>query len=159
VFEAFLKGEHRRVLDARFRLSIPADLAQPLTRAGGACILVKEQPGALSLWSAAEWKQQLNRGLQLIQGKLEAGRFEGRIHEVQQLGRLLSTRHTDVHLADRHRLVLPTGFREFLGVEPGGETLVIGAALCVEIWRPSAWLEHLERAMPEFHRLFDGLSR
>jgi hypothetical protein len=30
--------------------------------------------------------------------------------------------------------------------------------LCVEVWRPVAWLQYLEEAMPEFHRLFAGLS-
>jgi MraZ protein len=36
--------------------------------------------------------------------------------------------------------------------------MVIGAAVCVEIWNPRAWLRHLDRRMPHFAKLFDELS-
>ena len=155
---SFLQGEYRRTLDERYRLSVPTELVEPLTQSGSECILIKELPGALSLWSAADWQQRLEQGVQLIQRKLEAGRLEGRMDDVQRLGRLLSTRHRAVQLAGRGRLVIPEGFREFLGVEPGGEVMILGAALCVELWRPAAWMRYLEERMPEFHRLFAGLS-
>jgi MraZ protein len=53
---------------------------------------------------------------------------------------------------------VPEGFREFLGVEPGGEVIVVGAAVCVELWQPARWLLYLEERMPEFRELFDRLS-
>ena len=62
----------------------------------------------------------------------------------QRLGRLLSTRHRSVELGARGRLLIPEGFREFLGVEPGGEVLIVGAGVCIEIWNPAKWLGHLE---------------
>ena len=74
------------------------------------------------------------------------------------LGRLLSTRHKSVPIAGRGRLLIPEGFRQFLGVEPGGEVLVIGAAVCVEVWRPDAWVGYLDENIPEFRRLFDELA-
>ena len=89
---------------------------------------------------------------------MRAGRLGGRLEDVQTLGRLLSTRHARVRLAGRGRLSLPEGFREFLGVEPGGELLVVGAALCVELWRPDAWFAYIDQRMPEFRTLFDNLS-
>ncbi len=63
-----------------------------------------------------------------------------------------------VTLAGRSRLVIPEGFREFLGVDAGSEVLLIGAAVCVEIWQPTAWVRYLEQQMPEFHRLSQELS-
>ncbi|MGB6041515.1 MAG: division/cell wall cluster transcriptional repressor MraZ, partial [Pirellulales bacterium] len=84
--------------------------------------------------------------------------LEGRIHQVQLLGRLLSTRHREVTIAARNRLLVPEGFREFLGVEPGGDVLVIGAAVCIEVWQPDAWLTYLNRRIPRFRQLFDKLS-
>jgi MraZ protein len=71
----------------------------------------------------------------------------------------LSTRHRPIQLAGRGRLVIPEGFRPFLGVEPGGEVQIIGAAVCIEIWSPAAWLKYLAGRMPRFRRLFDQLSR
>ena len=44
------------------------------------------------------------------------------------------------------------------GVEPGGELFVVGAAVCVELWKPNAWFKYIEEQMPEFRRLFDSLS-
>lgn len=154
----FIFGEAARSLDERYRLSIPAEMAEPLLGESPDCILAKERLGCLSLWSVALWQAKLDVGIELVQSKMRAGRLEGRIEEVQRLGRLLSTRHRQVQLAGRGRLVIPEGFREFLGVEPGGEVVVIGAAVCIEIWNPSHWLTHLEDHMPEFRQLFDTLA-
>ena len=156
--EDLLQGEFRRLMDDRYRLSIPSTLADPLTTAGPDCIAVKERPGAISLWSAGSWETRLDAGLQVVREKIQAGRLEGRIDQVQQLGRLLSTRQRRVQLGGRGRLLIPEGFREFLGVEPGGEVLVIGAAVCVELWQPTAWLDCLQVQIPQFRELFDDLS-
>jgi MraZ protein len=153
-----IHGEHRRLLDERYRVSIPGDMADLLCSAGDKCLLTKERAGVLSLWNAAEWNEKLVTGVRLVQDKIEARRLDGRIEEVQMLGRLLSTRHTPVQLANRSRLLIPEGFREFLGVAPGGELVVVGAALCVELWRPEAWCRYVDEKMQEFRQLFDQLS-
>ncbi len=152
-----LIGEFHRSLDDRYRLGIPTELLEPLSLQSGQAMLAKERPGCLSLWSAGLWRQKMDAGMSVLKGKIQAGRLEGRLNEVQQLGRLLSTRHKEVKLSERGRLLIPEGFREFLQVEPGDETMVVGAAVCVEIWRPSAWIEYLNRRMPRFRKLFDGL--
>jgi MraZ protein len=154
----FIFGEFRRTLDERYRISIPTELATPLSGSDQDCILAKELPGCLSLWNATLWQAELDSGVQLVESKMHAGRLSGNIEEVQRLGRLLSTRHRTVQLAARGRLLIPEGFREFLNVDPGGEVMVIGAAVCVELWRPDAWMQYLQDSMPGFRQLFDRLS-
>ena len=153
-----LLGEHRRTLDERYRVAIPKPLCQNLAAPGENLILAKERTGTLSLWNGAQWQSRLDQGLALVREKLQAGRMAGQLPEVQRLGRLLSTRHTTVQMAQRGRLLIPEGFRQFLGVEPGEHVLLLGAALCVEIWRPDAWIEYLQDNVAEFHELFDTLS-
>jgi MraZ protein len=157
-FQPFILGEFRRNLDERFRLSIPGELTEGMFGQSPNCILAKERPGCLSLWNAGHWQSRLDQGVELIQRKMQAGKLEGQIARVQVLGRLLSTRHKTVSLAGRGRLVIPEGFREFLEVKQGGEVLVVGAAVCIEIWNPAAWLKYLQARMPKFRRLLDGLS-
>ncbi|MDA7977858.1 MAG: division/cell wall cluster transcriptional repressor MraZ [Pirellulales bacterium] len=152
-----LFGEFRRSFDDRFRVGIPAELLEPLNLQAGQAILAKERPGCLSLWNATVWHQQMDADVRVLQGKVQAGRLEGRLNEVQQIGRLLSTRHRDVKVSERGRLLIPEGFREFLQIEPGEESMIVGAAVCVEVWRPAAWLDYLNRRMPRFRKLFDGL--
>ncbi|MDO4425528.1 MAG: division/cell wall cluster transcriptional repressor MraZ [Planctomycetia bacterium] len=156
----FILGEHQRTLDERYRVSIPMEMCDALTHSieGQECILTKERPGCLSLWNAALWQEKLNQGIQLIRDKMVAGHMNGRIDQLQTLGRLLSTRQKSVQFAGRGRLVLPEGFREFLGVEPGGEIVIVGAAICVELWKPERWLDYLDGRMPKFRRLFDQLA-
>jgi transcriptional regulator MraZ len=151
-------GEAVRRLDDRYRLSIPSELADALAAETADCILAKERPGCLSLWSSVGWKTRLDEGVGLIESKIQAGRLEGRLEEVQQLGRLLSTRHRSVQLAGRGRLIVPEGFREFLGAEPASEVMVVGAAVCVEIWQPDKWSDYVGQQMPEFRRLLDQLA-
>ncbi|MCC6125999.1 MAG: division/cell wall cluster transcriptional repressor MraZ [Pirellulales bacterium] len=154
----FLLGEFERTLDERFRVSIPGELADPLTVESADCILAKERPGCLSLWSAPLWQSRLDDGVELVKRKMHLGKLQEKIAEVQLLGRLLSTRHRPVQLAGRGRLLIPEGFREFLGVEPNGEVLILGAAVCIELWQPAVWVKYLETRMPKFRKLFESLS-
>ena len=156
--ETFITGEHKRTLDDRFRVSLPADLAAAVTDEAGDSILAKERQGCLSLWRAAGWQQRLDQGVSLIRQKIESGRMEQRWGEVQRLGRLLSTRYRTVRLANRSRLLVPEGYREFLEVGPNQDVMVVGAVICVEIWNPQAWLEVLRQDMPQFGPLFSELS-
>ena len=77
---------------------------------------------------------------------------------MQRLGRLLSTRSKTVTLANRSRLLIPEGFREFLDVPVNQDVMIIGAAIRVEIWNPAAGVETLRQDMPEFGPLFTDLS-
>ncbi len=156
-------GEFSCTLDERFRLSIPQGMVDRLSGGDTKCILAKERSGCLSLWSAGAWEAKYNARINLLEQKLQAESFgDDRIAQVQLLGRLLSTRQKEVELQGRGRLLIPEGFRAFLGVDrdpPGNEVLVVGAAVCIEIWRPAAWLAYLERRMPKFRRVFHRLSQ
>ena len=153
-----LSGEYRRAIDDRFRITLPVELANAVTDKSGETILVKERYGCLSLWQADQWQQRLDESVALIQHKIDAGRMEQKWDEVQRLGRLLSTRQRTVKLANRSRLLIPEGFREFLDVPAGEEVMLIGAVICVEIWNRAAWLEYLKGDMPEFGSLIKQLS-
>jgi transcriptional regulator MraZ len=154
----FLQGEFCRTLDERFRLSIPQELADALANHGPDFVLVKERAGCLSLWPATAWRQRMETSVELLQAKLRAGKLDSRLTEIQSLGRLLSTRHKEVQLAGRGRLLIAEGFREFLQVPAGGDAMVIGAAVCIEIWNPAAWRTHLESQLPAFQQMFDQLA-
>ena len=156
--EGLLLGEWVRSLDDRFRLSLPPEWAEELAASTGQCVLAKERPGCVSLWKSQQWQAWLADGVELVTGKIRSGRLSNRLEQVQMLGRLLSTRHRSVPIAGRGRVVVPESFRDFLEVEPGGEVLVVGAAVCVELWHPRRWSEHIGSHMPEFRQLFDQLA-
>ncbi|MDA0253702.1 MAG: division/cell wall cluster transcriptional repressor MraZ [Planctomycetota bacterium] len=153
-----LLGEFLRSLDPRYRLAIPPELLDPLVAAGPRLVIAKEQAGCLSLWSAATWKPRLDAAVDVLRSKLQAGLLAQRVGQLQDLGRLLSTRQKTVSLAGRGRLVLPEGFRDFLGVEPGGDVMVVGAAVCVELWQPAAWNAYVTAEMPGFRQRIDELT-
>ena len=156
--ETFITGETKRTLDERFRITIPTEMASAVTDPAGETILTKEREGCLSLWKADDWQRRLDDGVALIQRKIQAGRMEHKWSDVQRLGRLLSTRSTTVTLANRSRLLIPEGYREFLGVDSKNDVMLVGAVICVEVWNPQAWLEMLRADMPEFGHLFRELS-
>ena len=153
-----LTGEVRRTIDERWRLSLPNEFASAISDDLGETIVVKERFGCLSLWKADQWQDRFEAGLSVIQQKIRAERLAQRWSEVQRLGRLISTRSTRVKLAGRGRLVVPDGVRDFLGVAAGGEVVVVGALVCVELWNPELWVEQLKGDMPEFNELFLSLS-
>ncbi|MFM7058785.1 MAG: division/cell wall cluster transcriptional repressor MraZ [Planctomycetota bacterium] len=154
----FLTGEYWRTIDDRHRLMLPPELAQQVSDDDGGVIVTKERSGCLGLWRPDEWQRKHDDGVSLLRQKLDSGRMEQRASDVQRLGRLLSTRHQQVKLANRSRLLIPEGFRGFLGVDAGREVVVVGAVVCVEIWQPLAWNEVLRVEMPEFGELFRQLT-
>jgi len=156
--QEFILGEFPRTVDDRHRISIPQELVSLLLPQDGGCILAKERPGCLSLWNASVWQTSTDQAVDLVKGKMRAGKLEGRLDDVQRLARLLSTRHRLVQLTDRSRLLIPEGFREFLQSEANGEVMVVGAGVCIEIWHPRAWIGYVEGHMSEFRELFDRLS-
>jgi MraZ protein len=153
-----LIGEFIRTLDERFRVGLPPELLDPLRSAGPRLVLAKERAGCLSLWPAAVWKPRIDAALDVVRSKLQAGLLTQRVGQVQDLGRLLSTRHKIVTVAERGRLVIPEGFRDFLAVEPGAELMVVGAAVCVELWQPAAWNTYIAGEMPAFRQRIDELT-
>ena len=158
VHHDLLLGEWVRSVDQRYRVSLPSDLTGPLTDKTGHCVVAKERRGCLSLWNSQQWGQWLEEGVSLVTRKIQSGRLAGRLDRVQLLGRLLSTRHRTVPIAGRGRIIIPESFREFLGVGPEERLLVVGAAICIELWHPQRWNEHVEENMPEFRQLFDQLA-
>jgi len=150
-------GEFPRTLDERFRVSLPGDLVELLTADREVLTLAKERPGCLSLWNSAHWQQKLDDGVDVVCQKIKAGRLDADVAKLQQFGRLLSTRHVQLQLAGRGRLTIHERFRQFLGVEPGDEVMVVGAAVCVEIWHPQRWSDYLQQRMSGFRELFEEL--
>ncbi len=156
--ETFITGEIKRTLDERFRLTLPSEMAEAAADDNGECLLTKERYGCLSLWPARQWRPREEAGISLMQQKILAGRMEQRWEDVQKLGRMLSTRTRTVKFANRSRLLIPEGFREFLDVPAGGDVMVVGAVVCVEIWNPEAWLQTLREEIPDFGNLFRELT-
>ncbi len=156
--KTLILGEFSRKLDERFRLTLPGEFEEVFRPESGKCVIAKERPGCLSLWDEDTWKNRLDARIELIQQRLKLGDLEQKMPELQVFGRLLSTRHREINLAGRARLVLPEGFREFLDVEAGKEVMVVGAAVCIEIWHPQKWINYIEGEIPEFRNLLDVLS-
>ncbi len=154
----FITGEVRRTVDNRFRVTLPADFAAAVSDSEANCVVARERFGCLSLWRPDAWKQHIDDGVSVLKQKMEAGRLQQRWDEVQRLGRLLSTRHQEVQLGNRSRLLIPENFRDFLAVGAGEDVVIVGAVICVEIWSPDAWLAVLKDEMPGFGTLFKTLA-
>ena len=158
VATGLLIGEFIRTVDRRYRLAMPPELCELLLATGSRLVIAKERSGCLSLWPAAIWQPRIDGAIEIMGSKLQAGLFAQRVGQLQELGRLLSTRHKIVSLKARSRLVVPEGCREFLGVQPDTELVVVGAAVCVELWQPAAWNACISSEMPEFRRRIDALT-
>ena len=156
--QTFLTGEYQRAIDNRHRVTLPPELVSSIANEESQTIVAKERYGCLSLWLPESWQQHVSSGMTVLQQKLETGRLQQRWPDVQRLGRLLSTRHLEVQLGNRSRLLIPETFRTFLGVQAGGDVVVVGAGVCVEVWNPEAWLTLLKQDMPEFDDLFRTLA-
>jgi MraZ protein len=155
VDDAVIIGEFRRVLDERHRLTLPTEIVQYFGSDTANAVLAKERDGCLSLWKPETWNLHFDRFMRNLANRVRENIYESRqIPDVQRVARLISTRATPVQLGGRGRLLLPQGFREFLSVEPNAELTVVGAGVCVEIWRPDAWIGYLKTDLASFNDIF-----
>lgn len=154
-----LRGEFVRRLDDRWRLSLPDPFAGLLCpHEDSLCVVAKERNGALSVWNQKDWDARINDAVGLVARKLETGRLANRLTDVQTFGRLLSAKFKECRLESKDRLTIPEGYRAFSGLEQDGTCVVVGAAICVEIWSPTAWQEYLKQEIGSFGPLFEQLS-
>lgn len=148
-------GEYSRVFDDRYRIALPPELVDAIAGQEDECVLAKERDGCLSLWNGQLWKQKFDSRIQVIQQKYAGGMLDqAEWIKLQRFSRLLSTRSRPVKLGQRGRLLIPEGFREFLAVEANSEVIIVGAGLCIEIWKPQVWYDYVRDDIGEFHSLF-----
>lgn len=159
VDDAVILGEFRRVFDDRYRIALPPEVILHLGSETAPAVLAKERDGCLSLWKPATWDKYYEKFMRNLANRVREEIYEARqIPEVQRVARLISTRAKPVQLGQRGRILIPEGFREFLGVETNAEVMIVGAGVCVEIWRPAAWLEHLKGELGDFNDLFRQIA-
>lgn len=152
-------GEFQRVLDDRYRLALPPEIAQFIGPDNTEAVLVKERDRCLSLWKLATWNQHFEKYANNLRRQIADNIYESRrIPDVQRAARLLSARYRTVQVGQRSRLLIPDGFRDFLGVPANGEVVIVGAGVCVEFWHPAAWLEYLRADLETFNETFRSVA-
>jgi MraZ protein len=151
-----IKGEHRRLFDDRHRVALPTDFAEALGGDNADCVISKEREGCLSLWPKARWEKEFGRGVELLETRLRL-ELERDVGRLQQLVRLISARSRPLKIGHRGRLLIPEGFREFLGASANVEVILVGAGVCVELWRVEAWSQYLRAELQNFDSLFQQL--
>ena len=154
----FITGEFSRTVDDRYRLALPDEFKEVFKPESGKCVIVKERPGCLSLWEEPIWTQYHKKRIEMVHGRFYQGDLGRSVPDLQRFGRIVSTRYRHIQLADKARFLIPEGFREFLAVEPKQEVMVIGANVCIEIWKPQTWLPYIAEDILQFNSLMEGLS-
>ena len=144
-------------LDAKSRLTLPDVLREVAETWNGSCRVVKERPGAISLWAPDSTDTNIDAAVAAAMAKYNARGNQNLLEELMTLGRLRSTRETTAKLDGRARLTIPQAFREFLGVEPDGNAMVVAATVCIEIWRPDAWVEFVNERIADYRRISESL--
>lgn len=153
-----IQGEHRRLYDDRYRIALPLEFVESIGGESADCMLVKEREGCISLWNQAVWQASSGAGIRLVETKLEVNYLQKDFSTVQRFARLLSTLARPVKLGGRGRVLIPEGFREFLKAEPNSEVIVVGAGVCLEIWKPEVWKTYVCQDIGEFQGLLKSLA-
>ncbi len=115
-----LIGEYMQTVDAKFRVNVPVGFRADL----GQTFVVAKGINCISLYPKAEWEQ-----------------FLSSIRDRKKL-RFFSAGSRECELDTQGRIVIPPGFREYLGL--GKEIAVIGAYKHAEIWNRDQWINYFD---------------
>ena len=123
---AAFTGEFRHSLDERGRVAVPVR-HRPRLAAGAT--LARWLDGCLGLFPQDEWTALSEKiaGLPVTNSQARA------------FARFMFSGAVETELDRQGRLLVPGYLREYAGLEPGGEVLVVGAHSRIELWSAAAW--------------------
>ncbi len=138
-------GEFRHSLDERGRLAIPARF-RPRLAAGAT--LAKWLDRCVALFPPDEWEQ-----LSAKVAALPVTNPDGRA-----FSRFMFSGAAETELDRQGRVLVPGYLREYAGIAPGGEVVVVGAHSRVELWAPDAWEPYRSRIDSEPEALAEHVA-
>jgi MraZ protein len=135
-------GQYRHALDEKGRLSVPALFRRDT--AGNAISRYKLTVGfedSLFLFPLEYWQAVVEPQL------LELSVME---REARMVTRMFLARAADCEPDKQGRIVVPAPLREFAGLEPEKDVIVIGMYNRVELWNVDRWLAYEQAAEAAF---------
>lgn len=129
-------GTSRHTLDDKGRLIVPRRFLEEIAPKDAVFTVTASVDGCLLLMDRSTWTQVA-----------ESFQREVLVDAHQRSVRRLLLGHADVVSPDRSgRIGLNESLREFAGIPPQGEAVLVGTGRCAEIWSPTAYAEVLQAA-------------
>jgi len=138
------QGTYEHSLDAKYRLTIPADFREHLRRAG--VVLAKGIEPCVTVWDPEGFSDYCATALEGIP-RLSSKR--------RDLQRYFMSNSFRSELDSAGRVIVPERLRTHASIAK--EVTVAGAGECLEIWERGAWAAKsaaLDTSMPELTELF-----
>lgn len=138
-------GEFRHSLDERGRVAIPIRFRPRL--AGGAT-LSRWLDVCLGLFPEDEWTA--------LSQRIAALPFTN--PEARLLQRFMYSGAAPAEIDRQGRVLVPSFLRDFAGIGPGGEVVVVGSHNHVELWAPEVWQTYRSRLESDPESLAEHLA-
>ena len=136
-------GEYQHSVDAKGRVVLPARFRDALTDGG---VVTKGQERCLYVFPLDRWEEEVNQFTALPRTDARA----------RQLSRSFFAGATQQELDKQGRVQLPTGLREYAGLEK--DLAVIGVSDRVEIWDATEWATYNAAADEYYSNIEEALS-
>lgn len=140
-------------LDSAGRLKLGAGVLKDFQRhTAGDVVLYCVPEGAVGIYPPVYWPQ--------IRGEAEPGCPGARDNVVRRrLKRRFGALSQGASISNQARITIPPLFRQFAGLEAGGEVLVIGCENGVELWSPGRWEAEMAEIEDYFARRSERETR
>ncbi len=141
-------GQYTHALDDKGRLTIPSRFRDDL--AGRNVIITRGLDRCLTVYPMAVWEEiaQKVNALPITDPRGRA------------LRRIFFADATDAELDRQGRVLVPDRLREYAGLEPAAEAVIVGLDRFIEVWSPQRWEEanaHQMELMDEDPALWENL--
>ncbi|MFN2483749.1 MAG: division/cell wall cluster transcriptional repressor MraZ [Candidatus Limnocylindria bacterium] len=138
-------GEFRHSLDERGRVAVPARF-RPRLAAGAT--LARWLDGCLGLFPDDEWLALSEKIAALPVTSPQAREFS----------RFMFSGAVDADPDRQGRILVPGFLREYAGIGPGGEVVVVGSHNRIELWSPDTWQSYRSRIEKDPESLAEHLA-
>ena len=131
-------GQDRCLVDANGRIKLSPRFLAEFAKTGPAVMLHCLPEGALGVYPASAWETMRH----IDSGNAAAAlRNIALRREMRRFGAMTQPEK----ISNQGRITLPSHFRALLQFPEGGEVVVAGSEIGVEIWNPERWEEEMQR--------------
>lgn len=146
-------GEFTHQLDEKVRFKLPKKMEELFTdELGLKCYLMKMPERCLALYPHIFWNEEFGRYLDFVKSKMP-GNAKYRAYT-----RLIASNSYETKIGAQGRVALTDSHKEYIGVEGGGNVVVVGAGERIEIWSEEAWEQQQGEDMAQFHNLLEDVA-
>jgi MraZ protein len=147
-------GEYVHQLDEKVRFKLPKRMEEIFTdELGIKCVLMRMPERCVAIYPQKFWQKEFGKYLESVKAKMPGNA------KYRTFTRMIASNSFETKIGAQGRVALTDVHKEFLGIEAGGNVVIVGAGERIEIWSEDEWRQQQGKELEGFYDLLEDVSK